>query len=56
MRMKSWQAWLIALVVTLSAAVYQRLTGPTWPLRGKAHLAGKSPIDCRDPMPAQGTP
>jgi len=31
---KSWLRWLLALVITLSAAVYQRLTGPTYPLRG----------------------
>ncbi len=32
---KTWLRWLLALSITLSAAVYQRLTGPTYPLRGE---------------------
>lgn len=31
--MKSFLYWLIALVITLIAAVYQRMTGPTYPAR-----------------------
>mgnify|MGYP005836602505 CR=1 FL=1 len=34
--------WILAVVITLSAAVYQRRTGPTYPLRGNVHLAGKT--------------
>lgn len=32
--------WLLALLVTLSSAVYQRLTGPTRPARGTVMLGG----------------
>jgi hypothetical protein len=32
--------WILAVVITLGAAVYQRMTGPTYPLRGKAVVAG----------------
>jgi hypothetical protein len=38
--MKKAGLWILALIITLSAAVYQRLTGPTHPLRGKADIAG----------------
>lgn len=31
--MKKFLFWLIALVITLAAAVYQRVTGPTYPAR-----------------------
>jgi hypothetical protein len=37
--MKKFFFWLIAIVITLSSAVYQRLTGPTYPRRGKVMLA-----------------
>ncbi len=40
MRFKPWQLWTIALAVTLAAAVYQRMTGPTWPLYGRAEVDG----------------
>jgi hypothetical protein len=32
--------WIVAVVLMLSAAVYQRLTGPTHPLRGEVSIAG----------------
>lgn len=38
---RSWVLWILALVITLASAVYQRITGPTHPKRGKATLAGK---------------
>ena len=38
--MKNAGFWILAVVLTLSAAVYQRMTGPTYPLRGKAVLDG----------------
>jgi len=38
--MKKAGLWILAFVITLSAAVYQRLTGPTYPLRGKADIGG----------------
>jgi hypothetical protein len=32
--------WFLAVVITLGSAVYQRMTGPTYPLWGKAVVAG----------------
>jgi hypothetical protein len=32
--------WIIAVVLTLGSAVYQRLTGPTYPVRGTVVLGG----------------
>jgi len=34
--------WVLAVVITLSAAVYQRMTGPTHPLRGRSDFCGNS--------------
>lgn len=34
--------WLLALVITLASAVYQRMTGPTHPERGNFVLEGQS--------------
>jgi hypothetical protein len=34
--------WILALLLTLAAAVYQRKTGPTYPLRGKTDVAGET--------------
>ncbi len=36
--MKSTLLFILAIVLTLSAAVYQRLTGPTHPVRGKVEI------------------
>lgn len=36
--MKKVAFWIIAFLITISTAVYQRLTGPTYPLRGKVSL------------------
>jgi len=33
--------WTLAIVVTLGSAVYQRMTGPTYPARGSVALAGE---------------
>ena len=30
--------WIIAILITISSAVYQRLTGPTYPVRGKVQI------------------
>ena len=38
--MKKGLFWLLAVVITLGSAVYQRKTGPTYPLRGKSDLGG----------------
>jgi hypothetical protein len=32
--------WVAAIIITLSAAIYQRMTGPTYPLRLKTELNG----------------
>lgn len=34
--------WTLALIITLASAVYQRLTGPTYPVRGKAQIGGSA--------------
>lgn len=33
--------WIFAVLFTLAIAVYQRMTGPTYPMRGKAEIAGQ---------------
>ena len=30
--------WILAVVITLASAVYQRMSGPTYPKRGKVHF------------------
>ncbi len=35
---RAWVRWILALVITLSAAVYQRMTGPTYPKKGKLQV------------------
>jgi hypothetical protein len=32
--------WLLAIAITLASAVYQRVTGPTYPLSGETELSG----------------
>ena len=34
--------WILAVVITLVSLVYQRLTGPTYPVSGNAQLNGKA--------------
>ncbi len=34
--------WALALIITFSSAVYQRLTGPTHPVRGTVEIAGST--------------
>lgn len=46
--MKKGLFWLLAVVITLGSAVYQRKTGPTYPLRGKSDLGG---IEVRYQLP-----
>lgn len=38
--MKKILLWILAFIITASAAVYQRMTGPTYPLRGMKDIAG----------------
>jgi hypothetical protein len=44
--------WLVALLLMLSAATWQRLTGPTHPRRGRVELLGQ---DLRFRLPRSGT-
>lgn len=39
--MKKTLLWIFAVALTLSSAVYQRMTGPTHPVRGNIELAGE---------------
>jgi hypothetical protein len=40
--MRKFLFWFAAGLITLGSAEYQRLTGPTYPVRGKAVLAGEA--------------
>ncbi|MBK7630455.1 MAG: hypothetical protein IPJ23_07120 [Ignavibacteriales bacterium] len=39
---KSILLWIIAFILTVLTAAYQRMTGPTYPLSGEANLNGKT--------------
>jgi hypothetical protein len=44
--------WILAAVITLVSAVYQRVTGPSYPVSGKAKLAGRNiPYELRRSHP-----
>lgn len=34
--------WVVAVVITLTSAIYQRMTGPTYPLRGEVDINGQT--------------
>jgi hypothetical protein len=38
--MKTWACWALAVVVTLGSAVWQRMSGPTYPARGMVTVGG----------------
>jgi len=38
-KMKKFAIWVLAFIITIAAAVYQRATGPTYPVSGKISLA-----------------
>ena len=40
-RNKNILIWLLAIIITISAAVYQRITGPTYPARAELTANGK---------------
>ena len=46
--MKKGFLWILAVLITLTAAVYQRMTGPTYAFRGKAQV-GTSEVSSRLP-------
>lgn len=50
--MKKGLLWFLAVLITLTAAVYQRMTGPTYPFRGKAAI-GTSEVSFRLPRSAE---
>jgi len=37
-KMKKFILWILAFLITFSAAIYQRMTGPTYPKRLEVHL------------------
>lgn len=39
--LKSFLWWFFAVVFTIAAAMYQKITGPTYPIAGKVQLNGK---------------
>ncbi|MBL7137338.1 MAG: hypothetical protein ISS17_01010 [Bacteroidales bacterium] len=41
-RLKSFLLWILAFVITVAAGYYQRTTGPTYEIRGKAVIDGES--------------
>jgi hypothetical protein len=45
-RLKNALLWILAIVLTLSLVVYQRATGPTYPLKGEVQI-GSEPIEFR---------
>jgi hypothetical protein len=40
--MKNWIIWVLAIIITFSAAIYQRTTGPTYPKKAQAEINGKT--------------
>ena len=42
MMTRSWQRWLIAILLFLLSAVYQRMTGPTHPVKGSIVLGSET--------------
>ncbi|MCX6280212.1 MAG: hypothetical protein NT004_19280 [Bacteroidetes bacterium] len=41
-KLKYTLIWIFSVVFTLCIAVYQRMTGPTYPVRGKAEIGGQT--------------
>jgi len=52
--MKKILFWFLAVVITLASAVYQRVTGPTYPVRVKATVEGAT-VKFRLPRSAEST-
>lgn len=42
MNPKNLTFWIIAILITASLAIYQRSTGPTYPLKGEVNLGGEA--------------
>ena len=45
-KVKSLLLWILAFVLTAAAAIYQRTTGPTYPIRGTVQI-GEEPVKFR---------
>ena len=54
MRLTKGPAWILAVAATLASAVFQRMTGPTYPFRGRAAVSG-SDIRYRLPRSADNS-
>ncbi|MCL1974465.1 MAG: hypothetical protein FWG54_06595 [Bacteroidetes bacterium] len=55
--MKRWLLWLIAFVITVAAAIYQRTTGPTHPKSIEASLlGGRCTFSCPRSLSTEITP
>ncbi|MCX6306482.1 MAG: hypothetical protein NT040_16080 [Bacteroidetes bacterium] len=39
--LKSFSIWIFAILITLASAFYQKMTGPTYPVRGHAEIGGQ---------------
>ncbi len=50
--MKRYVLWFLAVLITLGAALYQRLTGPTYPYRAQAVVDGQA-VTARLPRSAE---
>jgi hypothetical protein len=38
MKLRSWTLWVLSFILVAAAAIYQRMTGPTYPVRGTVSL------------------
>ena len=41
-KQQAWLLWILAVIITLSSVVYQRKTGPTYPVTGEININDKS--------------
>jgi len=58
--MKKWIIWLLTLVLTISAVIYQRITGPTYPFKKNITLNNQTfkisiPRTCESDLDAEVT-
>ncbi|MGC8746814.1 MAG: hypothetical protein ACP5SQ_09335, partial [Candidatus Saccharicenans sp.] len=40
-KLKSFTFWVVAFIITMALAIYQRVSGPTYPFRGSANFLGQ---------------
>ncbi len=52
--MRRGLVWTLAAIVTVASAVYQRMTGPTYPVRGRVSVEGRT-VGYRLPRSAETT-